>query len=424
MPKNKDSFILLQQLILESQNDLNKNLSIDIEDLKGLISKASKEIEDLNTWNKSLHIDLKGSISSLEKAESLISKQDASLTELNKVLKNINWERTKEAEAFQQKIEGLLSTIKENEEEIKNSKQNFKSLKNKLEAGEIERNEQTEKLNNDLQSANAEIGELDTQLNTEIQKNKLDLESFSELVKDETYLKNRVDPFINDRLKQVKDNFQEEYGDKLAVTVTRVMTENQDSFIQVIYPMMGKLVKTFIRSEMEKMMESINSRVDSTISAKAIKRRFSSIFSGVSVSELAAKEVLKSSIESVYVIHKESGLLIGSYSKEKKIDEDMLAGMLTAIKQFSEEAFNSGKEDLSSIDYGDSKVYIQNIYKYYVAVVINGIFDAKTKEKLESHLLEFSESHLSLAMNQIDGELYENISKKLKLSIYEFNQDG
>lgn len=48
---------------------------------------------------------------------------------------------------------------------------------------------------------------------------------------------------------------------------------------------------------------------------------------------------------------KESGLLIGSYSRGNIADKDMISGMLTAIKSFVEDAFSKEGQDLEDIKF-------------------------------------------------------------------------
>jgi len=423
MGNNKrNDFELLQKLILESQNDVNSDLSSEIDKLRSSIASSENKQAEADKFSAELKNEIADSLKAIQSANLLISSQSNSISELSKELKNIDWERSKDNDKLKLSIDELLENLKAKSNELDSIASKLSSLKGSYENEKTEVDERLTSLQQEIKHSNEEVDSLQSALELKIKKGEENLESFSALVKDEEYLKGRVDPFVDKKLNHVKENFMGEYGSRLAPGVIKIMEENPDSIIQVLFPLMGKMIKAFVKSEMEKLNESINNRMQSTLSTRALKHRFKSLFTGVSASELATKEAFSSNIESVYIIHKESGLLIGSYTKEKKMDEDMLAGMLTAIKQFSEEAFNHGQEDLSTIDYGDNKIYLQNFYKYYVAVVLNGIFDAVSKEKLESHLLEFSENHLSRSVNQVDGELYENISKKLKLSVYEFNQ--
>jgi hypothetical protein len=78
----------------------------------------------------------------------------------------------------------------------------------------------------------------------------------------------------------------------------------------------------------------------------------------------------QTSVEQIFVIEKGSGLIISSVSKQESIDEDMIAGMLTAIKSFVEDAFKRDLQSLELIQYELFEIHIQNFTSYYFAVVI------------------------------------------------------
>ena len=96
--------------------------------------------------------------------------------------------------------------------------------------------------------------------------------------------------------------------------------------------------------------------------------------------------------------------------KTDDIDEDMVAGMLTAIKSFVEDAFKKSDQDLELIEYETYSIYIQNFSSYYIAVVISGIFNATHKSALEDKLLDFAQN----TINQTDLRNKESLTKKLK----------
>jgi len=59
----------------------------------------------------------------------------------------------------------------------------------------------------------------------------------------------------------------------------------------------------------------------------------------------------------------------------------MLAGMLTAIKSFVEDAFMSEEQNLETINYELYTLHIQNFYNYYITAVISGPYNATIKQK-------------------------------------------
>ena len=94
---------------------------------------------------------------------------------------------------------------------------------------------------------------------------------------------------------------------------------------------------------------------------------------------------------------KNSGILLADYSplSEDTIDKEMVAGMLTAIKSFVEDAFQGGDQNLELIEYELYTIHIQNFYSYYVAAVISGAYSIMFKEVLEDQIIDFAKNHIS-----------------------------
>jgi len=173
---------------------------------------------------------------------------------------------------------------------------------------------------------------------------------------------------------------------------------------------LGRMIKKYIQNEMLMLSERINSQVNSVFSFKSLKRKFKSKASGVSEADLILQEQLQPKIEQLMVIEKGSGLIISKYSKTENIDEDMVAGMLTAIKSFVEDAFKTNNQDLQYIEYDLFHIHIQNFSSYYIAVVISGTFNVIFKNRLEDKLLDFAQN----IINKEDLKDQELFTKKLK----------
>jgi hypothetical protein len=221
-------------------------------------------------------------------------------------------------------------------------------------------------------------------------------------------LPERVDPIIEGRL----DEFIKEMPETLGPTITETLSEqiknSKDAVVEALYPIMGKMIKRYIQNEMKVLTEKINAQMKNNFSSEAFKRKFKSIFSGVSEEELILSELSKPEIQQIFIIEKDSGLLSASFTKKETIDEDMISGMLTAIKSFVEDAFNAGKQNLESIEYETYNIHVQNFHFYYIAVIISGAYNNTYKNMLENKLLDFSEH---IMKNHITEE---NISAELE----------
>lgn len=122
-------------------------------------------------------------------------------------------------------------------------------------------------------------------------------------------------------------------------------------------------------------------------------------------------------IDEVYLIQRHSGLLLASASRENTINSDVIAGMLTAIKAFVEDAFEKEAQELDLIQYDSYKIFLQNFHNYYIAVVLSGAMSASDKGELSNRLLDFAEQYLAQeVLEEVNPRVYQNISAKLSAS--------
>lgn len=236
------------------------------------------------------------------------------------------------------------------------------------------------------------------------------LEMLEALVHEKTRLSEKVDPIIDDKL----DKFIEEIPKTLGPTITEALkaeiANSQDAVVEALFPIMGKMIKRYVQNEMKVLAENINKQIEDKFSFKAFMRRFKSKSTGVSEASLLLAEQSAPKIQQIFVIEKDSGIVISSLTKTDTIDQDMVAGMLTAIKSFVEDAFLAGEQELQAIEYDLYTIHIQNFANYYIAVVLSGVIDQADKSKLEDLLLNFAQYKI----NKTDLQDQQQFSNKLK----------
>ena len=186
-----------------------------------------------------------------------------------------------------------------------------------------------------------------------------------------------------------KENFPTYFGDTITETIKVQIRESQDEVVEALYPIMGKLVKKFIVAEITKLSDSINETIKNKFSfSQIIKRSFKG---KKTASEVVLQEVFEPIIEEVFVIEKDSGLLVGSYSKGHIADKDMISGMLTAIKSFAEDAFSKEGQDLEDIKFETFQLSIQNYKSIYIATATSGVINSGFKDKLLDNINTLAE---------------------------------
>jgi hypothetical protein len=104
---------------------------------------------------------------------------------------------------------------------------------------------------------------------------------------------------------------------------------------------------------------------------------------------MSLRTSLPFAVTEVFLIHRETGLLLwhGSDDPEATRDSELVGSMLTAIRDFAQDAFGRGKEgQLEEIEYGDEHILLEASRHAYLAIVVSGIeplgFRATMRERL------------------------------------------
>ena len=224
----------------------------------------------------------------------------------------------------------------------------------------------------------------------------------------------KVDPLINDKLKI----FVKEIPNTLGPTITKTLKEeiknSEDAVVEALFPILGKMIKRYIQHEMKLLSEKINSQLNNTFSFKRYFRRAKSKMNGVNDADLIIQRQSNPEIEQIIIIEKGSGIVLAEHSKTKTTDEDMVGGMLTAIKSFGEDAFKKENQDLQYIEYDLYHIHLQNFSSYYMAIVVSGAYNIIYKDKLEDKLLTFANKHINTSNLKNKKVLTEKLKSYFK----------
>ncbi len=216
----------------------------------------------------------------------------------------------------------------------------------------------------------------------------------NDILNDKEKLAPRVSPILKDHIDYLQQNFPVLFGEAITASIRKQIKESQDDVVDALYPIIGKMIKKYIAMELEALSERIDYQLQRAFSWQGWVLRIKAWFGGVSEKEMMMKELVRPEVEEVFVIQQDSGLLIGSYSRHNTLDQDMIAGMLTAIKSFVRDAFSGGNQELETIEYENYKVIINNLKSFYVALVITGFMDMEFEEELDDILIEFEKEVL------------------------------
>ena len=190
-------------------------------------------------------------------------------------------------------------------------------------------------------------------------------------------------------------------GPEMGKAIKAQIESEKDAMVDALYPVIGSTISKY----MVEVVQEINRKIESTLSPEGVKRKLRARMQGVSEAELIFKESIGYRVRAIFLIAKDSGLVIQEIqiAGEQQLDSEMLGGMLTAIRSFANDCIVSGSE-LDSIDYGDWQIPIEVAGYCYLAVIVAGEppkeFITKIRRVLGEVVLEYDE-----AIQDFNGDL-------------------
>lgn len=242
----------------------------------------------------------------------------------------------------------------------------------------------------------------------EQKKFKSELQKIEETLYNYDRLKEIIDPIIEDRVEKLRKNFDREFG----LQVQQKILDSEEDLIKALTPIMGKLVKKWIVHEFIGLRENVEEQINA-LSLKEKAVNFLNKLRGKKVDPI--KIINKGKIIDVFIIQKDSGFLMGKYSNEDTMNRNTLAGMMTALKSFGQEALKVGvREEIEKISYELYTVHFCNDFDYYAAILLDdGISSLKFINDVKTCVEQFMKVHI-IAQNYTDTIPDDYISDELR----------
>lgn len=138
-----------------------------------------------------------------------------------------------------------------------------------------------------------------------------------------------------------KDAFVAMITPVLGSAIRRSIRDAREEMIQALYPIIGQTVVRAVSEAIRDLARTLDAQMRTSFDLPAVGRRIQARVSGVSSAEMTLREALPFNVAEVFLIHRESGLLLWHLSRDPATahDSDLISGMLTAIRDFVEESF-------------------------------------------------------------------------------------
>ncbi|MEJ2157148.1 MAG: OmpA family protein [Desulfobacteraceae bacterium] len=182
--------------------------------------------------------------------------------------------------------------------------------------------------------------------------------------------------------------------------------KDRQIFVDVLFPVMGPAIRKAIAATLQGLIQNFNQILDHSLSIKGLRWRLEALRTRRPFAEVVLLHTLVYQVEQVFLIHRESGLLIEHVVAKTAApqDPDLVSGMLTAIKDFVQDSFGAAQEDtLDTFQVGDRKVWIEHGAHAMLALVISGNPSIHLREMMRDVLDEIHINH-SEDLFSFDGD--------------------
>ena len=202
---------------------------------------------------------------------------------------------------------------------------------------------------------------------------------------------------IANTIRDKRDELAEALGPIMSDAIRVQIRDSRKEMVETLYPIILETVMRAVTEFLREFQRNIDARLRSTFILKGFLNRAGARLRGVSSAELTLRESFTFSLEELFLIQHESGLLLAHQSpnNEENSDSDLIGGMLTAIRDFARDSFGDGdsEQELREVEFGDERIIIQSGQYVYAAAVIKGIEPTGFHAQLQELVSELHIDH-------------------------------
>ncbi len=258
------------------------------------------------------------------------------------------------------------------------------------------------------------------------------IDSFQVQWRDKNWLIKTLDPVIagllTQKISESKDEIAEALAPVMGTAIKKQIEVAREDIVDALYPVIGQSIRKSIAEAMKNLAKTVNERIDRALSFEMMFKKLKARITGVESAALVLADSLPFIIHEIFYIHKESGLLlthVHDRSTSASGDEDMISGMLTAIREFAKTAFSENSDrDLSEIQYDDLQILLENGRNAYLAVVISGVPPRELKDQLRQLEQKFHKQYFkTLREFKGDTKPFNHVRSDLEEFLGHYNRE-
>lgn len=229
---------------------------------------------------------------------------------------------------------------------------------------------------------------------------KKDLENLNQLIQDPEEFSNEISKLLPLSIKKLIQKGEisiESLHSVIENVLKESIRKNPKNLSDILFPIMMPAIRKAVSEDIKRMLDTLNTVLENSFSAKKIGWRIKALFSGKSYGEIVLSHAYIYQVKQVFLIHKETGLLLAHVLGEGQTSEkgDLVSSMLSAIKDFVQDSFQPNDDNkLDTIELGKLNIWIEQGPKAIIAAIVEGNVPSEyrilLKETVEAIHVNFS----------------------------------
>ncbi len=184
--------------------------------------------------------------------------------------------------------------------------------------------------------------------------------------------------------------------------IAQRVQESRDEVAEALYPVIGRTIQRAVSEAMRDLARRIDLTLRRSMRPRFLVGLMLKRLRGVKPEEAALRQALPFQVRELFLLHRESGLLIQHISAVGTLaDADLIGSMLTAIRAYVADSFEAGNgTSLDAIEYGSGKhILIEEGQAALIAVLVQGVEPAGFRAALRQQLFELHHTAGTLLRN-------------------------
>lgn len=188
--------------------------------------------------------------------------------------------------------------------------------------------------------------------------------------------------------------------------ISMSVRKNPRMLADALFPILGKAIRKAIDAELGGLMQSLSVALEQSVSARSLRWRLEAFRTRRPYAEIVLLRSALYRVEQVFLIHRETGLLLqhAVWRGVDAKDPEAVAGMLTAIQDFARDSITGAEgQDLETVRLGEFSVVLAYGPHVILAGFVRGVVPRHLSRVFQD-TLDSIEQENSATLKSFDGD--------------------